>query len=63
MAAKMRTHGFVLIVFGIILLLGHGVGQTAEFPAKPITLIVPVGAGGSHDLTARFWKHGSLGTG
>ena len=24
-----------------------------EFPTKPLTLIVPVGAGGSHDLTAR----------
>ena len=24
-----------------------------EFPTKPVTLIVPVGAGGSHDLTAR----------
>jgi tripartite-type tricarboxylate transporter receptor subunit TctC len=24
-----------------------------EFPTKPITLIIPVGAGGSHDLTAR----------
>jgi len=53
MAANMRTHGFIFIVFGMVLLLGYGVGQTAEFPAKPITLIVPVGAGGSHDLTAR----------
>jgi len=24
-----------------------------EFPTKPVTLILPVGAGGSHDLTAR----------
>ena len=24
-----------------------------EFPSKPVTLIIPVGAGGSHDLTAR----------
>ena len=24
-----------------------------EFPTKPVTLIIPVGAGGSHDLTAR----------
>jgi tripartite-type tricarboxylate transporter receptor subunit TctC len=53
MATKMRAHGFILIVFGMVLLLGNGVGQTAEFPAKPITLIVPVGAGESHDLTAR----------
>ena len=24
-----------------------------EFPTKPITMVIPVGAGGSHDLTAR----------
>ena len=24
-----------------------------DFPAKPITLVIPFGAGGSHDLTAR----------
>jgi tripartite-type tricarboxylate transporter receptor subunit TctC len=24
-----------------------------EFPVKPVTLVIPVGAGGSHDLTAR----------
>ncbi len=24
-----------------------------EFPSKPVTLVIPVGAGGSHDLTAR----------
>jgi hypothetical protein len=24
-----------------------------EFPTKPVTLVIPVGAGGSHDLTAR----------
>ncbi|HEX2215750.1 MAG TPA: tripartite tricarboxylate transporter substrate binding protein [Xanthobacteraceae bacterium] len=27
--------------------------QAADFPTKPVTLIIPVGAGGSHDLTAR----------
>jgi tripartite-type tricarboxylate transporter receptor subunit TctC len=29
------------------------VGSAQEFPTKPITLINPMGAGGSHDLTAR----------
>jgi tripartite-type tricarboxylate transporter receptor subunit TctC len=27
--------------------------KAADFPKKPITLVIPVGAGGSHDLTAR----------
>jgi tripartite-type tricarboxylate transporter receptor subunit TctC len=34
-------------------MLGWGTGQAQEFPTKPITLIIPSGAGGSHDLTAR----------
>jgi tripartite-type tricarboxylate transporter receptor subunit TctC len=29
------------------------VGAAEEFPTKPVTLVLPVGAGGSHDLTAR----------
>ncbi len=28
-------------------------GAAEEFPSKPVTLVIPVGAGGSHDLTAR----------
>jgi tripartite-type tricarboxylate transporter receptor subunit TctC len=27
--------------------------QAQEFPSKPVTLVIPFGAGGSHDLTAR----------
>ena len=27
--------------------------QAQDFPTKPITLVIPMGAGGSHDLTAR----------
>jgi len=35
-------------------LIGAGaVGAAEEFPTKPVTLVLPVGAGGSHDLTAR----------
>jgi tripartite-type tricarboxylate transporter receptor subunit TctC len=34
-------------------LLGAQVVQAQEFPAKPVTLVIPFGAGGSHDLTAR----------
>jgi tripartite-type tricarboxylate transporter receptor subunit TctC len=29
-------------------------GHTQDFPAKPVTLVLPYGAGGSHDLVARI---------
>jgi len=29
--------------------------MAAEYPAKPITLIIPLGAGGSHDMNARIF--------
>lgn len=43
-------------LFGGVLLFGlAGTGLAADdnFPSKPITLVVPSSAGGSHDLTAR----------
>ena len=39
------------VVFG----LGFGAAQAQEFPEKPITLILPLGAGGSHDRNARVF--------
>jgi tripartite-type tricarboxylate transporter receptor subunit TctC len=41
---------FILLTLS---LAGYPVVQAQEFPAKPITLINPMGAGGSHDLTMR----------
>ena len=42
---------------GLLLLIASGfsaaIVPAADFPSKPITLVIPVGAGGSHDLTAR----------
>ena len=35
--------------------VGAGVALAQTFPEKPITLIVPLGAGGSHDLNARVF--------
>jgi len=35
----------------LVLVASPAVAQ--EFPTKPVTLLIPVGAGGSHDLTAR----------
>jgi tripartite-type tricarboxylate transporter receptor subunit TctC len=32
---------------------GPQAATAQEFPTKPITLVIPVGAGGSHDVTAR----------
>lgn len=34
--------------------LGLGTAALAEYPEKPITLVIPFGAGGSHDLNARI---------
>lgn len=35
------------------LVLAASTAAAQEFPARPVTLVIPVGAGGSHDLTAR----------
>ena len=45
-----------LLFIGLALVLGLGAGAAmAQFPEKPITLIVPLGAGGSHDRNARVF--------
>lgn len=38
---------------GLVATLGFGTAALAEYPEKPITLVIPLGAGGSHDLNAR----------
>ena len=39
-----------------VMLFGAGVAGAADsYPSKPITLILPLGAGGSHDLNARVF--------
>jgi tripartite-type tricarboxylate transporter receptor subunit TctC len=42
-----------IVLLSILLIISSVIVQAENFPAKPITLIIPVGAGGSHDLTAR----------
>ena len=37
----------------LVALLGLGTAAYAEYPEKPITLVIPFGPGGSHDLNAR----------
>ena len=44
-----RTAGAALVAT-----LGMGTAAYAEYPEKPITLVIPFGAGGSHDLNSRI---------
>ena len=53
MKRHLQHMGFLLISLAVFFLVGAVTLQAAEFPAKPITLILPYGAGGSTDLTAR----------
>ena len=46
--------GSLAIFIGFVALaLGPQLVQAQEYPTKPVTLVIPFGAGGSHDLTAR----------
>jgi tripartite-type tricarboxylate transporter receptor subunit TctC len=53
MKRHLQHLGFVMFSLAVFFLLGAETLLAAEFPAKPITLILPYGAGGSSDLTAR----------
>ena len=44
---------WAFIVLLAVSLLGSQFVQAQEFPTKPVALVIPFGAGGSHDLTAR----------
>jgi tripartite-type tricarboxylate transporter receptor subunit TctC len=52
---KRRAGREVLVSFILftMVLLGPPFLQAQEYPTKPVTLVIPFGAGGSHDLTAR----------
>lgn len=41
-----------MVLLAVFLCIGPA---SAEYPEKPITLIIPLGAGGSHDLNARIF--------
>ena len=49
------SRGTALIYFLLLALTFFGAQTTRaqEYPAKPVTLVNPMGAGGSHDLTMR----------
>lgn len=51
---KKLTRRFAMAIAGAGLALTATLGAAqAEYPEKPITLVIPLGAGGSHDLNAR----------
>jgi len=43
----------VFIILSFVSLFGFQAALAQDFPTKPVTLVIPVGAGGSHDLTAQ----------
>lgn len=53
MSEKLQKTGLILIVLLIVSFLGIQNVLAAEFPTKPIKIIVPSKAGGGHDLTFR----------
>jgi len=53
MKRQLKTAGFFLAVLGMLSLVLLGSVQAQTFPDKPVNFIIPFGAGGSHDLTAR----------
>lgn len=51
-----RKTFFRFLSVGLILFLAiSGTALAAQYPKKPITMIIPFGAGGSHDLNARVF--------
>jgi len=56
MFAKRTIRLIALVsVLAAIFVFGSWTAQAEEYPRKPVTLIIPFGAGGSHDLNARVF--------
>ena len=52
----MKMINLTKFFLGIVLALGLSIDDVkADYPEKPITLILPMGAGGSHDRNARVF--------
>jgi tripartite-type tricarboxylate transporter receptor subunit TctC len=52
----MKKRHIVPFLLAVLLMVFPGViASAADYPEKPITLIIPLGAGGSHDLNARVF--------
>ncbi len=50
-----QRSAYTLLVFCSVLIFGLTPAMSDNYPSKPITLIIPLGAGGSHDLNARVF--------
>ena len=50
-----RRSACTLLVFCSVLIFGLTPVLSDDYPSKPITLIIPLGAGGSHDLNSRVF--------
>jgi len=50
--ASIKKATSLLLATGMVLGMSVGMAQ-AEYPEKPITMVIPFGPGGSHDLNAR----------
>ncbi len=53
MLRRLRNGGYAALLVLMVLGVGSQSADAQEFPAKPVTLIIPFGAGGASDLTAR----------
>ncbi len=53
MRGHFKGKRFACLFLLVVSIFGFSTIHAKEFPTKPVTLIIPVGAGGSHDLTAR----------
>lgn len=53
MCRQLRKEGLVGVVLMMLLVFCFTIVQAQDYPTKAVILVIPVGAGGSHDLTAR----------
>ena len=54
MRGHFKGKRFACLFLLMVSIFGFSTIQAKEFPTKPVTLIIPVGAGGSHDLS--YWN-------
>ncbi|MFT7059893.1 MAG: tripartite-type tricarboxylate transporter receptor subunit TctC [Pseudorhodobacter sp.] len=52
LSKSMKTVAGMMVATGLVVAASFG-PALAEYPEKPITMVIPLGAGGSHDLNAR----------